>query len=70
MATRKPSLKIPKAIGTSPYDPTKQVEGYKKRFEAANLPEGKTDSRNFLEKAFNVRPNQNVLFDIEFLRKY
>jgi len=65
MAT-KPSVNVKKLIPSKPkaYDPAKQVEGYKQRFDAAGIPKSKTDSRNLIEKAFNVRPNQNVLFDI------
>lgn len=49
----------------SQYDPAKQVEGYKKRLSLSGLdPEKETDSRNFIEKALNLTPDQNVLFDI------
>jgi hypothetical protein len=65
MAT-KPSVNVKKLIPSKPkaYDPAKQVEGFNKRFDAAGISKSKTDSRNLIEKAFNVRPNQNVLFDI------
>lgn len=47
------------------YDPKKQVEGYQKRLTAAGIPTTKiTDSRNPLEKVLNLRPNQNVFFDV------
>ncbi len=50
---------------TSTYDPAKQVEGYKKRLEASGIdPEQALDKRNFLEKALNLTPEQNTLFDI------
>lgn len=47
------------------YDPAKQVEGYKERIEGSGIDvEKATDTRNPLEKALNLRENQNALFDI------
>jgi hypothetical protein len=47
------------------YDPKKQLEGYQKRLEASGIdPQEATDSRNWLEKALNLTPDQNVFFDI------
>lgn len=47
------------------YEPAEQVEGYKRRLEGSGLdPEKETDGRSFLEKAFNLPDDQNVLFDI------
>lgn len=47
-----------------PYDPAKQVEGLKKRIDATGMDaEKETDSRNFVERALNLRENQNPLFD-------
>lgn len=46
------------------YDPTKQVEGYKRRLEASGIdPEKAIDTRNWFEKALNLTPDQNALFD-------
>lgn len=50
---------------TTKYDPQKQLEGYQKRLEASGIdPKDATDSRNWLEKALNLTPDQNVFFDI------
>jgi hypothetical protein len=50
--------------GTREYDPEKQVEGYKKRIEASGMDaEDVTDPRNRIEKALNLREDQNPLFD-------
>ena len=47
------------------YDPAKQVEGYKERIEGSGIDvEKATDTRNPLEKALNLKEDQNVLFDI------
>ena len=47
------------------YDPNKQLEGYQKRLEASGIdPQEATDSRNWLEKALNLTPDQNIFFDI------
>lgn len=47
------------------YDPTKQAEGLKERIEGSGLEaETFTDKRNFVEKALNLTPNQNFLFDV------
>jgi hypothetical protein len=52
-------------ITTTKYDPKKQLEGYQKRLEASGIdPKEATDSRNWLEKALNLTPDQNVFFDI------
>lgn len=47
------------------YDPAKQAEGYRTRLEASGIdvPEAE-DKRNIIEKALNLKPDQNVLFDI------
>ena len=57
------------AGGTTPpvssYDPTKQVEGYKKRIEGSGMDaEKETDKRKPLEKLFNLPEDQNPLFDL------
>lgn len=46
------------------YDPKKQAEGLKKRLKAAGVEEEDLDSRNILEKALNLTPDQNALFDL------
>ena len=47
------------------YIPQKQVEGYKERIEGSGLDaEKEADQRNWLEKALNLTPDQNALFDI------
>src|SRR5690606_21818630 len=47
------------------YDPAKQAESMKKRLEASGIdPEKALDNRNFIEKALNLTPDQNFLFDI------
>lgn len=47
------------------YDPVKQAEGYKERMEGSGIDvEKATDTRNPLEKALNLKQDQNVLFDI------
>jgi hypothetical protein len=47
------------------YDPSKQVAGLKKRLGASALPSAKVeDGRNPVERALNLRPNQNVFFDV------
>ena len=46
------------------YDPAKQIEGYKKRFEGSDLdPEKEIDERGPIERLFNLREKQNPLFD-------
>lgn len=46
------------------YDPAKQAEGLERRLEGSGVTAEKRDSRNFVEKALNLTPKQNVLFDI------
>jgi hypothetical protein len=47
------------------YDPTKQAEGLKQRIEGSGLDAEKfTDTRNPIERALNLTPNQNFLFDV------
>lgn len=46
------------------YDPAKQAEGLERRLEGSGVTAEKRDSRNFIEKALNLTPKQNVLFDI------
>ena len=47
------------------YDPAKQAEGLKERIEGSGIDvEKKLDKRNFVEKALNLTPDQNFLFDI------
>jgi hypothetical protein len=47
------------------YDPAKQVAGLKKRLGASALPSAKVeDGRNPIERALNLRPDQNVFFDV------
>jgi hypothetical protein len=55
---------LPKAPTTG-YDPRKQTEGYLRRLEGAGVDvEKATDPRGPVEKLLNLRPNQNILFDI------
>jgi len=57
--------KTQRALTSKAYDPMKQVEGYKKRLEASGIdPEKALDKRNLIEKALNLTPDQNTLFDI------
>jgi hypothetical protein len=42
----------------------KTINTYKARLEAGGVDESKLDKRNFLEKALNLTPNQNFIFDI------
>src|SRR6056300_353794 len=53
------------------YDPAKQVEGYEKRLEGSGIDvEQATDKRNFVEKALNLKEDQNFFFDVfEVLRR-
>ncbi len=47
------------------YDPARQVEGLEKRLEASGVDvEKATDKRSFIEKALNLREDQNFLFDV------
>jgi uncharacterized protein (UPF0297 family) len=47
------------------YDPAKQVEGYEKRLEGSGIDvEQATDKRNFVEKALNLKEDQNFFFDV------
>ena len=47
------------------YDPTKQAQGLKERIEGSGLDVEKfTDTRNPIERALNLTPNQNFLFDV------
>jgi hypothetical protein len=56
---------LPKAPSRPTYDPVKQTQGYLRRLEGAGVDVDKAaDPRNVVEKALNLRPNQNVLFDI------
>lgn len=56
---------LPKAPTTTQYDPAKQTQGYLRRLEGAGVDvEKETDPRNLVERALNLRPDQNVLFDI------
>lgn len=56
---------VEKDTSTRKYDPAKQAEGYKTRMEASGVDVEKvTDKRNFIEKALNLKPDQNALFDI------
>jgi hypothetical protein len=50
---------------TAEYDPTKQAAGIEKRIEGAGLDVKKAaDPRNFVERVLNLKPNQNVVFDL------
>lgn len=56
---------LPKAPSTTQYDPAKQTAGYLRRLEGAGVDvEKANDPRNLVERALNLRPDQNVLFDI------
>jgi hypothetical protein len=47
------------------YDPSKQVEGYKKRIKGSGIDvEDAIDKRKPIEKLLNLTEDQNVLFDI------
>ena len=46
------------------YDPAKQAAGLETRLEASGIKPDKLDKRNFIEKALNLTPNQNALFDV------
>lgn len=49
----------------TPYDPAKQVQGYKTRLTAAGVPEAQIkDTRNAVERLLNVKPDQPWFFDI------
>jgi hypothetical protein len=64
---RKTTIKLEKLLPTktATYDPAKQVAGLKKRLGASALPSAKVDDgRNPVERALNLRPDQNVFFDI------
>jgi methyl-accepting chemotaxis protein len=55
---------LPKAE-TPTYDPEKQVAGLQKRIAGAGLdPEKAADTRNPVERALNLKPDQNLLFDV------
>lgn len=50
---------------TPTYDPEKQVAGLQKRIAGAGLdPEKAADTRNPVERALNLKPDQNLLFDV------
>src|SRR5690554_5331605 len=64
MAVKVPKINLRK-LKKKQYDPSKQVEGLKKRLEGSGIDSKKvTDKRNFIEKALNLTPDQNFLFDI------
>ena len=67
-SSRESQLRLPKpAIEKQPntYDPAKQAEGLKKRIEGSGIDVEKvTDTRNFVEKAFNLKEKQNFFFDV------
>ena len=46
------------------YDPAKQAAGLQTRLEGSGVKPDKLDKRNFVEKALNLTPNQNALFDV------
>lgn len=46
------------------YDPAKQAAGLEARLEGSGVKEDKRDTRNIVEKALNLTPKQNVLFDV------
>lgn len=49
----------------STYDPRKQLDGYRRRIEAAGLEFDKfVDTRNPVEQMLNLRKDQNALFDV------
>lgn len=57
-------LTVPTKKEARKYDPRRQVEGLKKRLDASGIDSEKvTDNRNFIEKALNLTPDQNALFD-------
>lgn len=60
--------KIGRSRGTSSsnsYNMRKQASNYQTRFKNVGInPEEVTDKRNWLEKALNLEPDQNFLFDI------
>jgi hypothetical protein len=66
--TRGSNLRLPTPTGAkepATFDPMKQVEGLTKRLEGSGIDVKKaTDKRNIVEKALNLREEQNVLFDI------
>jgi hypothetical protein len=54
-----------KSPSKTPYDPAKQVAGYKTRLEAAGVPKAQIkDTRNPLERLLNVKPDQPWFFDV------
>jgi hypothetical protein len=56
---------LPKAATKTSYDPAQQTQGYLRRLEGAGVDiEKAKDPRNFVEKALNLRPDQNLLFDV------
>lgn len=58
-------LTVPTKKEKRKYDPRRQVEGLKKRLDASGIDSEKvTDNRNFIEKALNLTPDQNALFDL------
>jgi hypothetical protein len=64
---KQPTIKLEKLLPTktATYDPAKQVAGLKKRLGASALPSAKVDDgRNPIERALNLRPDQNVFFDV------
>jgi hypothetical protein len=49
----------------TPYDPAKQVAGYKTRLTAAGVPASQIkDKRNAVERLLNVKPDQPWFFDV------
>ena len=64
---RSSGIKLPKApTGPKtpvPYDPAKQVAGYKTRLEGAGI-EKATEPRGEIEKALNLPANQGWVFDV------
>jgi hypothetical protein len=67
-SSRESQLRLPKpAIEKQPttYDTAKQAEGLKKRIEGSGIDVEKvTDTRNFVEKTFNLSEKQNFFFDV------
>lgn len=66
--TRGSNLRLPTPTGAKEkqtFDPMRQVEGLTKRLEGSGIDvEKATDKRSKVEKALNLREEQNVLFDI------
>jgi hypothetical protein len=64
-AAKKAETKTIEKETKSTYDPAKQAEGYKRRIEGAGLdPEKAADNRNVVERLLNLRPDQNIFFDV------